>query len=75
MHVRNDDYWREGANIESTEIFGITDPIARVSALISGDVTMVNQVDPKAIARVNSCGRCQHKIASIRLLHGHRHAQ
>lgn len=52
-HVRNDDYWRDGANIESSEIFGITDPIARVSALLSGDVTMMNEVDPKAIARVN----------------------
>lgn len=53
-HVRNENYWREGANFDELEIFAITDPVARVNALLSGDVDMVAQVDPKAIKQVES---------------------
>ncbi|MEM7426520.1 MAG: ABC transporter substrate-binding protein [Pseudomonadota bacterium] len=51
-HVRNDDYWREGANIDEFEIFGITDPVARVNALIAGDIHLMNVVPPKAMNQV-----------------------
>ena len=51
-HVRNEDYWREGGNFDRIEMLGATDPIARVNALISGDVDMVTNVDPKAIPQV-----------------------
>ena len=54
IHVRNKDYWREGANLDSIEIFGITDPIARVSAVLSGDVQMITGVSPKAIGQIEA---------------------
>ncbi|MDJ0779462.1 MAG: ABC transporter substrate-binding protein [Gammaproteobacteria bacterium] len=54
IHSRNDDYWREGANLDSIEITAITDPVARSNALISGDMQLVTQVDPKAIRQVEA---------------------
>ncbi len=53
-HVRNENYWREGANFDEIEVFAITDPVARVNALLSDDVDMVAQVDPKAVKQVES---------------------
>ena len=53
-HVRNENYWREGANLDSVEIFGITDPIARVSAVLSGDVQMITGVSPKSIKQIEA---------------------
>lgn len=53
-HVRNDNYWREGANLDSIEVFGITDPIARVNALLSGDINLAANVDPKSIKQIES---------------------
>ena len=48
-HTRNPNYWRDGANFDALELTGITDPQARVNALIAGDVDLVNQVDTKGI--------------------------
>ncbi|MGI9303139.1 MAG: ABC transporter substrate-binding protein [Gammaproteobacteria bacterium] len=48
-HVRNENYWRDGPNLDALEITGITDPIARINALIAGDVQLINQVDAKGI--------------------------
>lgn len=50
---RNEDYWREPAHLESLEITAITDPIARVNALVSGDFHMIGDVDPKAIKQID----------------------
>ena len=55
-HVRNDDYWREGANVDEIEVFGITDPSARVNALIAGDVDLSTSIDPKSIKQIESAG-------------------
>ena len=52
VSIRNENYWREGANLDSIEITAITDPIARVNALISGDFQLIMDVDPKAIRQV-----------------------
>ena len=49
LHVRNPNYWREGANLDALEITAITDPIARVNALIAGDVDIINNVDAKSV--------------------------
>jgi len=38
IHKRNEFYWREGAHVEEIEIFAITDKVARLSALLSGDI-------------------------------------
>ncbi|MDP6330959.1 MAG: ABC transporter substrate-binding protein, partial [SAR324 cluster bacterium] len=49
LHERNEDYWRETANFDAIEITAITDPQARVNALIAGDMHMISDVDAKAI--------------------------
>ena len=51
---RNPNYWRDGPNIDRIEIFGITDPVARVNALVSGDIDMMSDLDFKAIKRIDS---------------------
>jgi len=55
VHTRNDNYWNdahEGPYLEQIEAFGITDAVARVNALISGDIHMCANLDPKAISQV-----------------------
>ena len=54
VHSRNKNYWREGANLDAIEITAITDPVARVNALLSGDMQLVTQIDPKAFRQVES---------------------
>ena len=54
VHVRNEDYWREGANLDQLEIFAITDAVARVNALKAGDIQLCNNLDPKAIGQVEA---------------------
>ena len=53
-HKRNENYWRDGANLDGCEIFAITDTVARVSALISDDVQLAQSIDPKAIRQVEA---------------------
>ena len=48
-HVRNPNYWRDGANFDALELTGITDPLARVNALIAGDMDLINDIDAKGI--------------------------
>ena len=52
VHKRNENYWREGANLDTIEITAITDPVARVNALLAGDVQLCAQIDPKAFRQV-----------------------
>ena len=54
LHVRNDDYWREGANADEVEIFAITDKVARTSALLSGDIDLMQALDPKAVSQIEA---------------------
>jgi peptide/nickel transport system substrate-binding protein len=54
IHVRNDDYWRDGPNVDELEIFAITDKVARTSALLSGDIELMQALDPKAVKQVES---------------------
>ncbi len=53
-HSRNENYWREGAWLDGIEITAITDPVARVNALIAGDVQMATVIDPKAFRQIES---------------------
>jgi peptide/nickel transport system substrate-binding protein len=48
-HVRNPNYWRDGPNFDALEITAITDPIARVNALIAGDMDLIYTVDAKGV--------------------------
>lgn len=53
IHTRNDNYWNDGGPyIEQFEVFGITDNVARVNALISGDIQMMGSLNPQAIPQV-----------------------
>jgi peptide/nickel transport system substrate-binding protein len=52
VHKRNENYWREGGNLDALEITAITDPVARVNALIAGDVQLFSTVEPKAFRQV-----------------------
>ncbi|MBX2885721.1 MAG: ABC transporter substrate-binding protein [Granulosicoccus sp.] len=54
VHLRNSDYWRDGPNLDACEITAITDPVARANALISGDIQMATQIDPKAIRQIEA---------------------
>lgn len=56
VHTRNDNYWNDeaGPYIDSFEVFGITDNVARINALINGDVQMMGNLDPKAIKQVEA---------------------
>lgn len=55
VHLRNDNYWNDGHPfIEQFEVFGITDNVARVNALISGDIQMMGNLAPKAIPQVQA---------------------
>ena len=47
IHVRNKNYWREGPNLDVIELTAITDPIARVNALISNDVQLITKAGPE----------------------------
>lgn len=62
VHDRNDDYWNsdhEGPYIERFEAFGITDNVARVNALLSGDIQMCANLDTKAITQVEGSGNAE----------------
>ncbi len=52
--MRNENYWREGANLDQIQTTAITDPVARVNALLSGDVHLAAMIDPKALRQVES---------------------
>ena len=52
VHERNRNYWRDGPNLDVIECTAITDPVARVNALRSGDMDLVSTIDPKAIKQV-----------------------
>ncbi len=53
--VRNDNYWGDGRPyVDEIHTFGITDTVARINALLSGDVDLIQNVDPKAIKQVEA---------------------
>ena len=54
VHERNRNYWRDGPNLDVIEMTAITDSVARVNALLSGDMHVIADVDPKAIRQVES---------------------
>lgn len=54
VHVRNNEYWGGGPNLDELELFAITDNTARVNALLAGDVHLISNLDPKAIKLVES---------------------
>lgn len=54
IHKRNENYWRDGANLDAIEITAITDSVARVNAVIAGDMDLISTVEPKAFRQIES---------------------
>ena len=54
VHKRNENYWREGANLDAIEMTAITDPVARVNALVAGDVQMAAFIEPNSFRQVEN---------------------
>ena len=51
--VKNEHYWRPGLpHLDEIELIGISDEAARVNALLSGDVQLINQVSPQSTSRI-----------------------
>jgi len=51
--VRNEHYWRgEGPYLDEVEFIGIADNSARVNALLSGDVDLINSIDPRSSQQI-----------------------
>ena len=50
---RNDNYWgSDGPWVDEIEVVGIGDITARVNALLSGDINVMLELDPKAVALI-----------------------
>jgi peptide/nickel transport system substrate-binding protein len=53
--VRNDNYWKPGRPyLDEIELIGIPDESSRVNALLSGDVQLINAVNPRSIKRIRA---------------------
>ncbi|MEO6715836.1 MAG: ABC transporter substrate-binding protein [Novosphingobium sp.] len=53
--VRNTDYWIPGLpKLERIELIAIPDEVSRVNALLSGDVQMINAVNPRSVRRIEA---------------------
>lgn len=51
--TRNDNYWgSDGPWVDEIEVVGIGDITARVNALLSGDINVMLELDPKAVALI-----------------------
>lgn len=66
---RNPNYWKsDRAHFDQIVLLSILDPAARLNALITGEVDVIDQVDPASIAMVESRG-----VANILSISGNAH--
>lgn len=57
--VRNTSYWKSGKPyLDEIELVGIPDESSRVNALLSGDVQIVDAVDPRSVRRITDSADC-----------------
>ena len=57
VHSRNNNYWRDtGQWLDGIEITAITDPNARLNALLAGSVDMITHINAKQIKKIESTG-------------------
>ncbi|MFM0167312.1 ABC transporter substrate-binding protein [Paraburkholderia sediminicola] len=55
--VKNTNYWKPGLpHLDEVELIGIGDESARVNALLSGDVQLINSVSPRSTAQIKGAG-------------------
>ncbi|AMM16558.1 ABC transporter substrate-binding protein [Burkholderia sp. PAMC 28687] len=53
--VKNEKYWKPGLpHLDEIELIGIGDESARVNALLSGDVQLINAVSPRSTERIKT---------------------
>jgi peptide/nickel transport system substrate-binding protein len=53
VFTRNDEYWgSDGPWVDEIEFIGIGDITARVNALLSGDINLLLELDPKAVTLI-----------------------
>ncbi len=53
--VRNEKYWKPGRPyLDEIELIGIPDEVSRVNALLSGDVHLINGVNPRSTDRIQA---------------------
>ncbi|MFM0340653.1 ABC transporter substrate-binding protein [Paraburkholderia fungorum] len=53
--VKNEKYWKPGLpHLDEVELIGIGDESARVNALLSGDVQLINSVSPRSTTQIKS---------------------
>ncbi|MEO1191858.1 MAG: ABC transporter substrate-binding protein [Pseudomonadota bacterium] len=52
--TRFENYWADGGYLDEMETFAIGDPVARLNAFLAGDIDVMNNLDPKAIKRVEA---------------------
>ncbi|MCP1463279.1 ABC transporter substrate-binding protein [Pseudomonas sp. S3E17] len=58
--VRNTNYWKPGLPyLDEIEFIGIADEPSRINALLSGDVQITNEVDPRSTVRINASSKHQ----------------
>ena len=63
IHKRNENYWRDPAHLEAIEANAITDPVARVNAVVSGNVHIAATVEPNSFRQIEASERA--KLSSI----------
>ena len=63
VHKRNENYWRKPAYLDGIEMTAITDPVARVNALVAGDIQMAGTVEPNSFRQIESSSTA--KLLSI----------
>ncbi|MRV71727.1 ABC transporter substrate-binding protein [Duganella sp. FT92W] len=57
ISVRNENYWKPGKPyLDEIEYFAIPDEAARVNALLSGDVHLINAINPRSAPTVTAAG-------------------
>ncbi|MBN2975805.1 ABC transporter substrate-binding protein [Pseudomonas sp. FP597] len=60
LAVRNTNYWKPGLPyLDEIEFIGIADEPSRINALLSGDVQITNEVDPRSTVRIKASGKHQ----------------
>ncbi len=56
ISTRYDDYWRGPVRLGEVELFAISDESARINALLSHDVDLISEVNPRMARRLSETG-------------------
>ncbi|RMR99503.1 Extracellular solute-binding protein [Pseudomonas coronafaciens pv. garcae] len=60
ISARNASYWKPGLPyLDEIEFFSIPDEAARISALLAGDVDLINPINPRSVARIQESAKVE----------------